>query len=201
MIQYRSILTNELINLENELRIIKPTFKQIRDKIEDEEIGVGSRVLCTWTDGPGGQKEGRVLNVTKSNKFHVNRDGYAGIASFFRNQLQNLSVGSYGKLERRIWQIENRIEKIKTILSNSEIPEILNKFRFNYIKVIDINDSDRRRKDYINITFIHSKEDISRNIKLPVKIITELTYYQVEMVESDIKEILLSTKDIYDKNK
>lgn len=101
-----SDLQLELKELLNKLQTINETLNKIADCISDEEIGVGSRVLITHLSKP---IEGRVWRVKANDIFAINRDGYAAEILVQKKNLKHLSVGTYGKLEKQQWLLQNRI--------------------------------------------------------------------------------------------
>ncbi len=116
-----ALLEKELIELNNRLGIIDDTINKIKNNISDTKISVGSRVLINWENSPS--TEGRVLGVKSDGRILVNRDGYAGTINLgvnsdkiTKHNIQNLSVGTYGNLEKEQWLTNSRINQIKDIL-------------------------------------------------------------------------------------
>lgn len=105
----------ELKEISEKLAIVNDTLKKITDGISDEEIGVGSRVLVTHHSPP---IEGRVWRVKANDIFAINRDGYAGELLVSGENLKHLSVGTYGKLEKQQWLLQNRIGKLQLAIDD-----------------------------------------------------------------------------------
>lgn len=110
-----SELQQELNELLNQLEIISDSFNKIRDGISDDNIGVGSRVRIKFEEG--NEIEGRVWSVKRDGTCAVNRDGYASIINMNPDKLTNLSVGTYGKLDREQWKLQDRINVLKRTIA------------------------------------------------------------------------------------
>jgi hypothetical protein len=106
-----SELIEELKQLQKKLETVNETLTKITDGISDEEIGFGSRVLLTYQDGR--TAEGRVWRVKKDGVVAINRDGYAAEILWNVKDLKHLSVGTYGKLEKQQWLLQNSIRNLK----------------------------------------------------------------------------------------
>ncbi|MEI7504439.1 MAG: hypothetical protein WCJ61_14260 [Paludibacter sp.] len=124
------LLENELKELYRKLEIIENTIGEIQKDITTN-ITYGSRVLIEWEGDRN--NEGRVVSdVSADGTMLVNRDGYSGTIRLGRNKegltkhkLYNLSVGTYGQLEKQQWQLNEEIEKkkheIQKFIKNKEI--------------------------------------------------------------------------------
>jgi len=121
MDNFISDLQQELNQLSKELEIIGDSINKITNKISDTAIGFGSRVLIEWENQK--PQEGRVLEVKHDGRLSVNRDGYAGTINvginhdgLTKHTIQNLSVGTFGKLEKLQWLNTVRANKIKLLI-------------------------------------------------------------------------------------
>ncbi len=103
-------LKTELKEVSEKLEEVNDFLKKITDRVSDEEIGVGSKVLLTQLSPP---IEGRVWRVKPNNIFAVNRDGYAAELLVARENLKHLSVGTYGKFEKQQWLLQDRIKYLQ----------------------------------------------------------------------------------------
>jgi hypothetical protein len=118
-----NLLETELKELYRKLEIIENTIGEIQKNITTD-ISYGSRVLIEW-DGDR-NNEGRVVSeVSADRTMLVNRDGYKGTIRLGRNKegltkhkLYNLSVGTYGLLEKQQWLLNEKIEKKKHEIQN-----------------------------------------------------------------------------------
>lgn len=111
----------ELKELSEKLERINEDLKKITDGINDEDIGFGSRVLVTHLSEP---IEGRVWRVKAKNIFAVNRDGYAAELLVAGENLKHLSIGTYGKLERQQWLLQNRIKDLQRTIDDQMKREV-----------------------------------------------------------------------------
>jgi len=105
----------EMKSLSDRLEIINNYINSIEKSIKDDQIKVGSRVKILTVDP---QVEGRVWKILPDGTIYVNRDGYQSHMKFKLDELENLSVGTYGKMEREKWIINDRINKIKSLFPN-----------------------------------------------------------------------------------
>ena len=137
-------LQQELDELSKKLEIISETLNKIRGNDSDDEIGVGSKVELKYPDGK--TIEGRVWRVKRDGNVAINREGYKQEILWKISELKHLSVGTYGKLEKQQWLLQQRIENIK-----KNIIEEINKTVFG-IKEILRNEID----------FLTAKEIINR---------------------------------------
>ena len=118
-----NLLENELKELYRKLEIIEDTIGEIQKNITTD-ISYGSRVLIEWEGDRN--NEGRVVSeVSADGTMLVNRDGYKGTIRLGRNKegltihkLYNLSVGTYGLLEKQQWILEDEIGKKKYKIQN-----------------------------------------------------------------------------------
>lgn len=118
MDNYVTDLQNELNETLKRIAIIGDTLDKINLNVSDSKIEVGSKVLVKFGDDES--IEGRVLIDKGNGVFGVNRVGYAGTINLGVNKfgliehtLQNLSVGTYGILEKELWLLTNKITEIK----------------------------------------------------------------------------------------
>lgn len=125
-----NLLENELKELYHKLEIIDDTIGEIQKKLTTE-ISYGSRVEIIWN----GERtnEGRVVSEVRADgTMLVNRDGYKGTIRLGRNRddltnhkLYNLSVGTYGLLEKQQWLLNEEIEKkkleIQDLINNKDV--------------------------------------------------------------------------------
>jgi len=116
MDNYVNELQNELNETLKLIAIIDDTLNKINLNITSN-IGVGSKVLIKYNNGES--VEGRVLVDKGNGVFGINRVGYAGTINLGVNKpgltehtLQNLSVGTYGKLEKEQWLHNKKVEEI-----------------------------------------------------------------------------------------
>jgi hypothetical protein len=117
MDKYLDNLEIELKETIEKLAIVSDTVDKIANEVEDK-IEYGSKVLITWEDGR--TIEGRVWDVKGNGVFGINRDGYAGTINLGINKpgltghsLRNLSIGTYGKLEREKWLLTDKVSKLQ----------------------------------------------------------------------------------------
>lgn len=112
-------LINELKDSVRRLEFISDTLNKIHNNISDEKIAVGSRVLIKWEGNHPDSNEGRVVRMKPDGSFVVKREGQGEITvGINRNGLmkyvvQNLSVGTYGKLEKEEWLLKLKIKEIQ----------------------------------------------------------------------------------------
>lgn len=112
-------IETQLNQLYKELDIINETIRAIDNKMGFNEIEVGSRVLINWEKGL--PSEGRVISKRNDGSFKVKRDNageiWVGVNhdKIMKHTLQNLSVGTYGKLEKQRWILQNKISQIKKV--------------------------------------------------------------------------------------
>ena len=118
MDNYMGDLQNELNESLERLEIITNTLDKINLNLSEVKIEVGSKVLVKFSNGHS--VDGRVLFEKGNGVFAVKRDGYVGTINLGVNKpelsehtLQNLSVGTYGKLEKEQWLLNQRITDIK----------------------------------------------------------------------------------------
>ena len=115
-------LIEELKELKFEIKVIKDILSEIDKENIDETIKIGSRVLIKWDGGDIGY--GRVEGIRASDgALYVHRDGYKSVIGLgidkpglAKHTLENLSIGIYGKLDRRLWSTENQISEINESL-------------------------------------------------------------------------------------
>ena len=106
----------EITLLEKKLETLNETLKILEtDKGVEEPILVGSRVRITFQNG--NIIDGRVWRIKDDGYAAVNRDGYKKEILVRISELQNLSVGINGRIERQYWLTENKIEKLKEQLT------------------------------------------------------------------------------------
>ncbi len=127
----------ELKEIEERLSMISDSIDKINSNLGNDEIDYGSRVLITWENGS--TNEGRVWVVKGNGIYGVNRDGYASTINLGRNHegltkhtLQNLSVGTYGNLEREQWILKRKINEVKYFIEKCTEPDFIqtiNKFK------------------------------------------------------------------------
>lgn len=125
------VIEKEIERINKQLSLIVETIGQIQLNLSFDEISYGSRVLIKWERGD--LVEGRVVsNVGKDGSMLVHRDGYAGTIRLGKNKeglskhsLVNISVGTYGKLEKQQWIFEEKIReyrnRIKALILKDEI--------------------------------------------------------------------------------
>jgi hypothetical protein len=106
-------LENQLVSLKRKLEIIDDSLKELNIVDRKFPLTVGCRVLVTWEIG--NSREGRVLLV-QQHRVLINRDGYSGGIWVDLNddlnilpQTINLSVGTYGTLEKEQWLLNKGI--------------------------------------------------------------------------------------------
>lgn len=112
-------LVDELKRLNFESGVLNSLLSEVDDEDEVPKISIGSRVLIKWK--PNGETKGRVTGIRQSDgAFYVHRDGYSGLIclgiqspGLTEHSLENLSVGIYGKLDKRLWLTQNRILEIQ----------------------------------------------------------------------------------------
>ncbi|AMM52426.1 hypothetical protein TH61_16240 [Rufibacter sp. DG15C] len=197
-VDFRSTLTSERHEIEHRLEAIKDTFERIALG-EKSKIEVGSRVIITY-DYDGSTQEGRVWNVKSDGTIQVNRDGYKSLINVTASQVQNLSVGTYGLLEKEIWLMENRLEAINDIMGASNIPGIFLKVRDNMVYA-----SNSVNHDYYQVVeFVHAKDLKSYTLTLPINTIARPGYFHIRCSEVDILSVSLSSefafKEFYKKS-
>ena len=108
-------LNNQLERLNELIQLLKNIETNPENKIER-----GCRVRCKYQSGMS--VEGRVWKV-KGESLYVNRDDYIGEIPFDKNDIINLSVDLFGKLEKERWIIEGEISSLKReIKSNNFEP-------------------------------------------------------------------------------
>lgn len=136
----------QLKELSVNLESVTDTLNKITDGISDEEIGVGSRVLVTNLSSP---REGRVWRVKANDIFAVNRDGYAAEMLVAGKNLKHLSVGTFGKLEKQQWLLQNRISNLQQTIDNQINKNVIG-IRESLCKGIDFNTAKTiiNRKDF-----------------------------------------------------
>lgn len=186
-----NLINNELSELTRKLELINDTIGEIQKELSTE-ISYGSRVLIEWK----GERtiEGRVVSEVKADgTMLVNRDGYKGTIRVGRNResltehkLHNLSVGTYGLLEKQQWLLNQKIERKKTeileLITNQEITlkaisevielELFKSWYFShdYIKTTPYNILKNSEsfilKAYVNEFF----KETSKDILLPILI-------------------------------
>jgi len=198
MLNFRSKFKTEISNLRKELDQISPAIKEMKKLGTDDDIQVGSKVICTYKNG--NTVNGRVIWIESPDTIWVNRDKHTTLWNFRKKDLKNLSVGTYGVLERRIWQIENRMNSIKADLKNAIFPQILEEDGKHYIEIVEIlknNDIPFKNEKYDTVTFLHSNTDESYQITLPRNTINSTGFFQIKLRNSDIIEILKSSERVY----
>jgi len=197
LVNFRTYVKEELIEIENELSPLKPIYVRLLESKNSDEIQEGSRV--TFDRGHGRPVDGRVIAIS-GGKYAVHRDGFAGTINARKNELKNLSIGPAAELERQIWVLENRKFKISGHLKDAEIPELLLTHKYNFIQVIEIHPNyPDAVGSYQIITFRSSTNEVSYKLKVPTGIIRENGYYQIEMEDGDIKAVLKSTKENFER--
>jgi hypothetical protein len=112
-------LEREIKDISRRLEMIKDTLYKIDKAIIDESITVGSRVLINWEQIPPSSEEGRVEKMKPDGSFIVQKDKggliTVGInhANIAKHSIKNLSVGTYGKLEKEKWLLTMKLNKLK----------------------------------------------------------------------------------------
>lgn len=198
LIDFRTYVKEELADIEIELSELKFIYEKIIRLDLSNEIKEGSRVKVISSIGK--PQPGRVISI-KSGKYSVHRDGYAGTINLRKVDLENLSIGFEAEFERQIWVLENRKSRISGHLEDAEIPDILFKNKHNFIQVIDIQPKyPNPIGSYQLATFISSVDKLSYKLKIPTGLLHENEYYQIEMENGDISNILKTTKDVFDEN-
>lgn len=197
LINFRTHVKEELFDLELKLLEIQPVYDWIRQNEISDEIKEGSRVVFDHGFG-NNPVQGRVIAINKG-KYSVHRDGFVGTINAQKSDLTNLSTGIVAELERKVWVLERRIARMNWHLQNAEIPDILLINRYNLIHVINVNSKTEISKGiYEFITFIHSLNKQSYQLKINQGLITEIGYYQLEIESGDIRSILKSTKETFE---
>ena len=185
---FRSKLTSQRHEAEHRLLEFKDTFERIKVG-EQSKIEAGSRVLITYEHN-GSQQEGRVINVKSDGTVQVNRDGYKSLINVDPSQVQNLSVGTYGLLEKEIWLIEEKLDAINNILKDSDIPGFFFNVRDNIVYASNII----RDNLFQFVDLVHAKDLRSYRLKLPVDTITKHGYYHIKCNEVDIQSVNMSSE-------
>lgn len=187
----------ELQNFEYDL-VAEPRDPESNKLIPDNDVVIGSRVLCTY--GNRNKVHGRLVWIDSKKKLIVIRDGHTPPWPFERAGVKNLSVGVFGKLERRVWQIKRRLEEIEIALKNSLLPVCFQEDGTYYIEVVKIlmfPEVEHRRRSFDEIRFVHSKNNESYRIKLPRGYVTQNGFFQVRVNEKDIVELLESSQRVF----
>ena len=114
-------LLNELKKVSFEAKVIEEIISEIEPENAEEPMGVGSRMLVKWKTIP--HVKGRIYSIGKEGSYYVNRDGYSGLIKLGINKpglsehtLEHLSIGYYGKLDRKMWQANNKIHEIQELI-------------------------------------------------------------------------------------
>lgn len=193
LINFRTYVKSELREIESKLHHLRNNVDPLK-LWASHEVKEGSRV--TFTRGAGKPVDGRVLSVRRG-IYSVHRDGFVGTINAFKDDLVNLSISQEAELERQIWVLEWRKEKLLGHLEDAEVPVALLVNDYNFINVIDVPLS---YGSYNIITFVSSMDNHSYQLKISVDLIRTTGYYQIEMEDDDIKSVLKSTKEIFESN-
>lgn len=170
--------------LTKELKIINDNFNQ-----DEEDIKIGSIVLIKFDDET--KIEGRVWGKKNyTGEYEVNRNGYKNYMNIPRKNLTNLSIGTLGELERKLWITQQKIQEYNKILENSKIPEILLENVYNVIEVVEI----KHEFPCSIIEFVMAGKMQSSSIKIPHGQINDCGFYQLEVENNCIKSITRSSE-------
>lgn len=187
-VSFRSQLTSQRHEIEHHLSSYKDTFVRIKVG-EKSKIEIGSRVLITY-EHDGSQQEGRVINVKYDGTVQVNRDGYKSLINISPSQVQNLSVGTYGLLEKEIWLLEEKLETINHIMKDSDLPELFLKVRDNLVYASNIVNHTL----YQFVDLVHAKDLRSYRLVLPINTISKQGYYHIQCDSVDIRSVKASSE-------
>ena len=197
MLNFRTSYQLEFSKLKQERELISSSVDAILNRVDSNDLQVGSRVKCTYEKGSS--VEGRIIWIN-GNDITVKRDGHEPLWLFKREKVQNISVGTLGKFERRLWQIDIRFQEIRFDLEDANVPSILLKEPHNYVEIVEITqqqDTPFRHEQYDFITFVHSIDDKSYRMKIQRGTVKELGFYQIDTDKKDIVDIIRSSERVY----
>lgn len=178
-------LQNELAEHSEKLKLIEDILAKIKSEISYGEIGVGSKVRITEENGR--IIEGRVWRVKKNGLYAINRDGYAAEILIHKDQLQNLSVGTHGELEKQQWLITEKIKDLKKDISK-EVNKKISAIIISLNNGIQIEDSQRIIKT-TEFESWYKKNNLENTIPL-----NKLKTYPEVFVCSLVREYVLRTR-------
>lgn len=181
------MLENRKHKLKNLLVDLQNTYKEY-NQLGVSEVEIGCKVLVNYE---GGNKvEGRVWGIKKDGTLIINRDGFKTTMNFKPSEVKNLSIGTFGKLEKQIWKITQEISEIENLIGNDLIPNILIDNTDSIIEVVKIS----KDLHIDSIEFVHAKNLKSYKILLPKNKIIELGYYHlVTTKDGELVSILQSS--------
>ncbi|MBX0335558.1 hypothetical protein K3G39_20190 [Pontibacter sp. HSC-14F20] len=193
-LNFRTKLASELLKIEMRLSALTDTYSKIK-RGEKQSIEVGSRVK--FIDG---EQEGRVINIKNDGTIQVNRDGYKSLINMMPDDLQNLSVGTEGQLEKDIWLLETKKKEIQDVLTTSKLPDFFFSIRDNLVCIVKITEEYPCQF----VEFVHAKDLRSYRMKLPAYAIGRIGFYHIECDEKDIISVNMSSefafKEFYKSN-
>lgn len=197
LVNFRTYVKDELANIEIELSELKFIYEKILNLEVSDEIKEGSRVSVIRSSRI--PQHGRVIAI-ENGQYSIHRDGFVGTINLRKADLENLSIGFEAEFERQIWVLENRKSRVTGHLENAEIPDILFNNKRNFIHVIDLQPKyPSPVGNYQIATFISAVDKLSYKLKIQTGLLHENEYYQIEIKDEDIKAVLKSTKENFER--
>ncbi len=95
--------------------MLSDTLRKIEDGDKEEKIERGSRVTILFDNSTS--QDGRVVFIKPDGILQISRDGYKGLINISPDKVVHLSVGSYGKMEKKKWLLEQRLKEIEDELT------------------------------------------------------------------------------------
>ncbi|MFC6223129.1 hypothetical protein ACFP2F_07740 [Hymenobacter artigasi] len=192
-LNFRTDLANKLVETQMALELIASSLSKLGLEA-DEPISFGSRVLVTY-EGNTGTAEGRVWGIKPSGTIVVNRDGYKSVMNFEPSSVKNLSVGTYGRLERKQWLLKRDVIAFQTVLQDSGMPRVFTELKDNIIHVVQIDNCSYCQM----VDFVHASNLKSYRLKLPLNTVASKGYYHIICSATDIESLYASDKFAFEK--
>ncbi len=196
MKDFRKYYQQELIQLKKEYKDISQNPASVHDSTMPKGIEVGSRIICTHKNGK--PERGRVFHYETVYKIHISFEGRTSTKIVELRELENLSTGIDGNLERRQFQINLRVNDILEDLKNAEVPVILQNYKSNYIQVVQIDkiqDNFFRQEQFDFISFVHFQDNKSYRMKVLRDAVKDLGYYHIEMDDDKAIDTILRSSE------
>lgn len=188
---YREIFEKELLALNSILQKLQNEMELLQSNslTNEDELGYGSRVELSNIQGH--KILGRVISFDKINgNYYIDRDGYNSLIKKKKNELNHLSIGYIGRLEKQIWILEQKKTELENILNNSEIDSNLLENQTNIIEIVGI----LQEHPCEILEYVLAKNLNSGRLKVPKNYIKELGFYEINVSDSKIITLKKSSR-------